>query len=110
MAKDSNSDSVNQSEIINLIHAKHRKEGIARWQIENSLVAINREIANSLANGDRVEIRGFGTFFLRERKSRIVKNPRSGKDFTVPERRIPRFKPGKRLKENVDNNSNRKKT
>src|ERR1051325_7684718 len=56
----------------------------------------------ALANGQRIEIRGFGSFALNSRPPRIGRNPKSGDKVMVPEKRVPHFKPGKQLRERVD--------
>jgi len=58
-------------------------------------------ISFALQNGDRVEIRGFGTFCLRERKEKHVANPKTGKMMHIPHRIVPDFKPSPQLKTSV---------
>jgi len=60
------------------------------------------EMSNALANGDRVEIRGFCSFFIKEYKSYSGRNPKTGKKVQVAPKRLPFFKCGKDLKERVD--------
>jgi integration host factor subunit beta len=59
-------------------------------------------MTEALANGDRIEIRGFGSFSLNHRPPRIGRNPRSGERVDVPEKWVPHFKAGKELRERVD--------
>jgi len=59
-------------------------------------------ISDALAQGDRVEIRGFGSFSVRERDAREARNPKSGELVKIPSRRTPFFKTGKELRERVD--------
>ena len=59
-------------------------------------------ISNSLAQQNRVEIRGFGSFDLSHRLSRLGRNPRTGKYVTVPEKYVPHFRAGKELRLQVD--------
>lgn len=59
-------------------------------------------MAQALANGQRIEIRGFGSFALNVRPPRIGRNPKSGDTVMVQEKRVPHFKPGKELRERVD--------
>ena len=59
-------------------------------------------MAGTLASGDRIEIRGFGSFALSHRPPRVGRNPKSGEKVLVPEKRVPHFKPGKALRERVD--------
>lgn len=59
-------------------------------------------MARALRDGQRIEIRGFGSFALSYRPPRIARNPKSGEQVPVPEKRVPHFKPGKQLREDVD--------
>jgi integration host factor subunit beta len=72
---------------------------------KDSEIVVNtvfRSIIDALAKGDKVELRGFGSFRIRDRKSRIGRNPKTGDRVNVPEKRIPFFKPGKNLKQFVN--------
>ena len=55
-----------------------------------------------LAGGDRIEIRGFGSFSVRFRRARVGRNPRTGTPVSLPARYAPNFKPGKRLRERLN--------
>ncbi|MDR1462366.1 MAG: integration host factor subunit beta [Azoarcus sp.] len=57
---------------------------------------------DALANGDRIEIRGFGSFSLNYRPPRVSRNPKSGDRVDVPEKYVPHFKAGKELRARVD--------
>jgi integration host factor subunit beta len=59
-------------------------------------------MTEALAKGDRIEIRGFGSFHLRERRARIGRNPKSGERVHVDRKKVPFFKAGKNLKKLVD--------
>lgn len=59
-------------------------------------------MSDALARGHRIEIRGFGSFSVSHRPSRVGRNPRSGAQVIIPEKRVPHFKPGKALRETVD--------
>ena len=65
--------------------------------VERIVSVILDKITSSLAKGDRVEFRGFGTFSVRTRTPRVAKNPRTGEQVKVNERNIPHFKTGKQL-------------
>ena len=58
-------------------------------------------VKRALANGENIEIRGFGTFKVRRRKSRMARNPRTGEGVEVPSRSVPVFKPSKHLRSRV---------
>lgn len=60
-------------------------------------------LVGSMKRNERVEIRGFGTFTIRERKPRIGRNPKSGAEVSLAERRVPFFKTGRDLRSKVDN-------
>lgn len=59
-------------------------------------------MSDALARGDRIEIRGFGSFALNYRPPRVGRNPKSGEQVHVPEKYVPHFKAGKELRERVD--------
>ena len=59
-------------------------------------------MSEALAKGDRIEIRGFGSFALNYRPPRVGRNPKSGDKVSVPEKWVPHFKAGKELRERVD--------
>ena len=64
---------------------------------ERIVKLVFEQIANSLANGNRVELRGFGAFSVKERAARIGRNPRTGKKVNVAQKYVPFFKSGKIL-------------
>ncbi len=66
--------------------------------VERIVATIFNEITNSLAEGKRVELRGFGAFSIQKRKERIGRNPRTGEAVMVDAKSIPRFKTGKELR------------
>ncbi|GBL45003.1 integration host factor beta subunit [Sulfuriferula multivorans] len=59
-------------------------------------------VSKSLAEGERIEIRGFGSFSLNYRPPRLGRNPKTGEKVAVPEKYVPHFKAGKELRERVD--------
>ena len=69
---------------------------------ELSAKAILEGMSESLARGDRIEIRGFGTFALNYRPPRNGRNPMTGETVPVPAKRVPHFTPGKELRERVE--------
>jgi len=62
-------------------------------------------MSEALVKGHRIEIRGFGSFTINRRPPRVGRNPRSGESVQIPEKRVPHFKPGKALREAVDQGS-----
>ena len=71
--------------------------------VERIVNTIFNEITQSLADGRRVELRGFGAFSVHHRKQRIGRNPRTGESVNVDEKFIPRFKTGKELRLKLNN-------
>lgn len=69
---------------------------------EYAVKAILDAMGDALVKGHRIEIRGFGSFSVNRRSPRIGRNPRSGESVMIPEKRVPHFKPGKALREQVD--------
>jgi len=69
---------------------------------ELAVKVILESMATSLTSGDRIEIRGFGSFALNYRPPRMGRNPKSGDKVQVPAKYVPHFKAGKELRERVD--------
>lgn len=78
------------------------KSKLSRKQAVDVVNAITQSISDSLAGGNKVEIRGFGSFVIRERNARIAHNPRSREIVEVPAKRVPFFKAGNDLRKVVD--------
>jgi len=70
--------------------------------VEKIVDTIFGAITDALANGDRVELRGFGAFSVKHRDARIGRNPRTGETVEVEEKRLPFFKTGKALREKLN--------
>ncbi len=60
-----------------------------------------RESIEKLKEDDRIELRGFGTFGIKKRKARVARNPKTGEEVKVPDRKTPFFKPGREMKQAV---------
>ncbi len=76
--------------------------GLRAEEVERVVDVIFDEIANRLAEGGRVELRGFGAFSTRERQARKGRNPRTGETVDVPGKRVPYFKPGKEMRQRLN--------
>ncbi len=74
---------------------------LAHRDVEIGVTTMLDHMRETLAAGGRIEIRGFGSFTLSYRPPRIGRNPKSGESVALPARYIPRFKPGKELRERV---------
>ena len=70
--------------------------------IERIVSTVFDEVTEALARGDRVELRGFGAFSVRQRASRTGRNPRTGEEVRVPDKAVPYFKTGKELRERLN--------
>ncbi len=88
-----------------LIEEVSRVVEMTRKESEVIVEAIFDSIVRSLRTGDKIEIRGFGSFRTRQRQPRIGRNPKTGARVEVPAKKIPYFKPSKELKDVVNNSS-----
>jgi integration host factor subunit beta len=70
--------------------------------MEQAVDTIFDQIASALARGDRVELRGFGTFAAKVREGRVGRNPRTGAKVHVPEKKIPYFRPGHEIRQRLN--------
>jgi integration host factor subunit beta len=75
---------------------------LTKKQAEAIVNIVFDSIVESLRAGQKIELRGFGSFRLRSRKSRTGRNPKTGEKVDVPSKKIPYFKPGKELKEMIN--------
>src|SRR5437762_10335083 len=78
---------------------------LPRKESETIVETIFDSIIGSLQKGQKIEIRGFGSFRTRERRGRIGRNPKTGAKVEVPAKKIPFFKPSKELKDFVNNSA-----
>ena len=76
--------------------------GVTKKRADIIVDTVFGNIAEALQQGEKVELRGFGSFRLRRRKPRLGRNPRTGDRVDVPPRRVAYFKPGKELKELIN--------
>lgn len=88
-----------------LIEEVSRVVEMTRKDSEVIVEAIFDSVVRSLRAGDKIEIRGFGSFRTRQRQPRIGRNPKTGARVEVPPKRIPYFKPSKELKDLVNEGS-----
>src|SRR6266480_2743007 len=85
-----------------LIEEVSRVVEMTRKEAEVIVEAIFDSIVRSLRGGDKIEIRGFGSFRTRQRQPRVGRNPKTGARVEVPAKKIPYFKPSKELKDIVN--------
>ena len=89
-----------RSELLQELHKDNPE--LRADEIEQVVDIFFDEIAQRLAEGGRVELRGFGAFSTREREARSGRNPRTGETVDVPEKRVPYFKAGKEIRERLN--------
>ncbi|MDD3020171.1 MAG: integration host factor subunit beta [Alphaproteobacteria bacterium] len=89
-----------RSELIQVL--AERNPHLYLRDIEKVVDAFFGGITDALVKGDRVELRGFGTFSVKERAARVGRNPRTGESVSVDEKRLPFFKTGKELRERLN--------
>ena len=93
-----------KSELIEELSRKQPQ--LAYKDIELAVKTVLEYMSSSLSNGERIEIRGFGSFSLHFRPARSGRNPKSGEPVALPAKYVPHFKPGKELRERVNNRYN----
>jgi len=91
---------VTKSELIAALAARYPQ--LAARDTDDAVKTLLNALTRALASGQRVEIRGFGSFSLSQRAPRIGRNPKSGEKVRVPGKQVPHFKAGKELRERVD--------
>jgi integration host factor subunit beta len=79
-----------------------RSGQLGQRDAESAVKMILDAMSDALARGHRIEIRGFGSFAINRRPPRLGRNPRSGEQVPIPEKLVPHFKPGKALREAVN--------
>lgn len=80
-----------------LIHRVVERTGLPRTKAESAVDAIFEAMKKALASSDRIELRGFGVFTVKPRKTGVGRNPRTGTEVTIAPGKAVRFKPGKEL-------------
>jgi len=91
---------VTKSELIEAL-AKQQPH-LALKDVELAVKCIIEKMNEALSSGERIEIRGFGSFSLHLRPPRIGRNPKTGESVTLSKKYVPHFKPGKELRDRVD--------
>ncbi len=89
-----------KSELIESLYKK--MPHLAYTDVEMAVKAIIESMTTALGSGQRIEIRGFGSFSLHHRPARIGRNPKTGESVALQEKYVPHFKPGKELRERVN--------
>lgn len=100
-AKDNHPTAVTKSDLIESIAEKNKD--FSQRDIEMAVKTILEQMSQSLESGERIEIRGFGSFSLHQRGARVGRNPKTGEAVELESKNVPHFKPGKELRERVNN-------
>ena len=85
-----------------LAHEVADNSDLNKQQAELAVQAVLDSIVKALRSGDRIEVRGFGSFGLRERNARVGRNPKTGESVQAPAKKVAYFKLGKELKELIN--------
>jgi len=94
-----------KSELIEILAQKQKQ--LAFKDVELAVKTMLEHMAQNLANGERIEIRGFGSFSLHYRPPRVGRNPKTGDSVTLEAKHVPHFKPGKEMRERVNESMQR---
>ena len=89
-----------KSELVEVIASKQSQLSVK--DVELAVKTIIDHMSQALAEGQRIEIRGLGSFSLHYRAPRVGRNPKTGESVDLPEKYVPHFKPGKELREKVN--------
>jgi integration host factor subunit beta len=100
MAEELQANAMMKSELIERIARK--QSHLAYKDVELAVKSMLEQMSNSLSSGERIEIRGFGSFSLHYRPPRAGRNPKTGGSVSLPGKHVPHFKPGKELRERVN--------
>ena len=92
-----------KSELIEIL--SRRQPHLKAEDVDLAVKALLEMMGGALSQGDRIEIRGFGSFSLHYREARTGRNPKTGDSVEVPSKSIPYFRAGKELRERVDQNA-----
>jgi DNA-binding protein HU-beta len=86
-------------DIVNAVLKKFEEDGVAvsRVKAEQAVETVFESLKNAMGRGQRIELRRFGVFSVRPRKTGIGRNPRTGEEVSIPPGKVVRFKPGKEL-------------
>jgi integration host factor subunit beta len=89
-----------KSELIEALAMKQTQ--LTQKDIDSAVKTLLEHMSESLSSGERIEIRGFGSFSLHYRPPRIGRNPKTGESVELPAKNVPHFKPGKELRDRVN--------
>ena len=88
---------------LDLVNAISKETGVSKKVADQALATVLDSIKESLKKGEKVSLVGFGTFETRKRAARKGRNPQTGKEMKIAAKTVPAFRPGKALKDTVNN-------
>jgi len=91
-----------------LVDAIASRANVSKAQAQTIVEDVFELISEGLTRGDKIDLRGFGTFSVSEKAARTGRNPQTGDPINIPARRVPAFKPGKELKDRVNDSASKK--
>lgn len=91
---------ITKSELIEKL--AYKQNNLSSKDVERAVKILLEQMSESLSSGERIEIRGFGSFSLHHRPPRVGRNPKTGASVELSEKYVPHFKPGKLLRERVN--------
>ena len=94
----SDTEKISKAELVNEMSAI---SGLPKIDTENALNSFCKAIEKFLCEGKEIRLIGFGNFFVSKRSATVARNPRTGEEVSVPETFVPKFKPGRQLKDCV---------
>ncbi|MBF0382939.1 MAG: HU family DNA-binding protein [Magnetococcales bacterium] len=97
---------MNKSELVDAVASD---TGLTKVQSAEAVDAVINSIQSALKGGDQVSLVGFGTFLVTDRAARVGRNPRTGEEIKIPAAKLPKFRPGKGLKDAVSVPESKKK-
>jgi len=89
---------MNKAELVEKVASQ---TGLTKRVCREAIDSITSTISDSLASGEKVTLVGFGSFKVRQRKARRGRNPQTGREIQIPAKEVPKFDPGKNLKEAI---------
>jgi DNA-binding protein HU-beta len=102
LGREDNKEKTNPMKKADLVDVVAQQKNLPRPQVEATIDALIEAVADGLSKGDRIDLRGFGAFAVRESAARAGRNPQTGETIQIAARRVPTFKAGKELRDRVN--------
>ena len=102
LGREDNKEKTEPMKKADLVDVVAQQKNLPRPQVEATIDALIEAVADGLSKGDRIDLRGFGAFAVRESAARAGRNPQTGETIQIAARRVPTFKAGKELRDRVN--------